>query len=110
MAVSRNENNGSYKRRSGGVFRGSSRFLNNVVKVIIIIFIALCLFGVINQVAFGQSLWKWFVDTGTAVGHTLNYLFVGEDQNLPVDITDEGVYVDGFAPEGADNLSVEDFE
>lgn len=96
--------NNTKKRKSPGTFTAPGRgpFIW-IVRIVVVVFIACCLFGVINQVAMGKSAISFFVDTGTAIGNEINYIFTG-DKRAPLDITDEGVYVDGYAPDGATNI------
>ena len=107
MAVE-GKSNGSKRRFNPiGTLGRTSRNLRFVLQVIAIIFIslfaALCLFGYINQVQTGQSMVEYFLQIGGEIGDGLTLIFTGDD-SAPIDITDQGVYIDGYAPDGADNL------
>lgn len=105
MAVSRRSSGGSYRRRrSGGFFGAGSRVLLWIVRILVIIFIILCLVGVINQARTGQSIFDFYKNVGAAVGQQIMWIFTGEE-TLPIDITDQGVYLDGYAPDDAENIS-----
>lgn len=106
MAVSApRENSPKKKKKGGAIFGGKGRrgIVRNVLTVICAIFLILCIFGFINQAAVGRSVFTWFVDRGTEVGNVLNSLVKQDDQS-PVSITDEGIYVNGFEPEAATGL------
>lgn len=107
MAVEKSSSVSSYnkKRSGGGIGKvGNSRLLLWVARIAAVIFVVLCLFGFINQAVLGKSIAQGFVDLGTAVGEAITYVFTGEGSS-PVDVTDQGVYVDGYAPDGANKLS-----
>lgn len=106
MAVSAPKENSPKKKKKGGaIFGGKGRrgIVRNVLTAICAIFLILCIFGFINQAAVGRSFFSWFVDRGTEVGNVLNSLVKQDDQS-PVSITDEGVYVNGFEPETSKGL------
>lgn len=106
MAVVSNSKESSFQKKKRGFgSSGKSRrgLVRNILTVIGIIFVVLCLFGVINQVAVGHSYFSWLIDRGYETGEALNSLVKQEDQS-PVKITDEGVYVNGFEPDSANPL------
>lgn len=61
-------------------------------------------FGVINQARTGQTLMSYFISVGKDVGQQITYTFSGDDR-APVEITDEGVYAQGHAPDTATELA-----
>lgn len=108
MAVESNAGNTTRKRRGGSMF-AAGRFYRakRVFQIILGFFAALiiiaCLFGFINQAATGQSIYDWTIETGNKVGDALILIFTGEE-NAPIHVTDEGIYVDGYQPDGAEDI------
>lgn len=103
MAV---ENNTKKKKMfAGGGRRSGSgvKVLRVLVGIVAAIFIALCLFGVINQRATGESFIESMSKVGRTIGETLTYVFTGNEKS-PVEVTDQGVYLDGHAPEGSQKI------
>lgn len=110
MAVesSGNSSNNKRRKRSAMAF-GRGRFygLKQVFRAVMGVFAALiilaCLFGYINQVQTGQSIFDWIMETSGELSETLDLIFTG-DQDAPIQVTDQGVYVDGHQPDGAENI------
>lgn len=63
-------------------------------------------FGMINQMALGRSLFDWIYNNGVIVGKHIEYIFTGDEKSL-VDITDQGIYARGYAPEGSNEVQPE---
>ena len=105
MAVSRKSSSGGRsRRRAGGFFGAGSRVLLWVTRILVLLFIVLCLVGVINQARTGQSIFNFYKNVGAAVGQQIMWVFTGEE-TLPVEITDQGVYLDGYSPDDAEDIS-----
>lgn len=104
MAIEGGSSGGFRKRKSGSFGGGTPRFLVWILRIVLGIIFILCLFGFINQVATGQKITDWFIQTGTRFGDTIVYIFKG-DEDSPVEVTDQGVYADGYAPDGSKKLT-----
>lgn len=104
MAVEKSSGGGGYKRRSGVFGGGTPRFLTLILRIVAGVVLFLCLFGFINQVATGQKFVDWLSQTGSNVGHTIVYIFTGEKET-PVEVTDQGIYANGYAPDGSRQIN-----
>ena len=92
------------KKKQSAVGGSSSGFFKWFLRIVIAIIFLLAFFGVINQVATGKSIIKWYAEMGKQVGDQITYTFTG-DKNANVELTDEGVYAKGHAPEGSQPLT-----
>ena len=105
MAVARSSGGGGFKRRrTGSGFGGGSRVLLWIARILVAIFIVLCLTGVINQAKTGQNIIDFYKNVGAAIGQQIIWVFTGEE-TLPVNITDQGVYLDGYEPDGSTDIA-----
>lgn len=108
MAVERSSGSSFKKKRSGGGFgSGHGGFFSLLLRIVLIIFVLMCFFGMINQAKLGKSMFSWFYDTGMTIGHQIEYIFTGEEKSI-VDVTDQGIYAKGYAPDGSTSIDIND--
>ena len=100
MAVKSSNSSGKRKGLISGALSSTPPFLSNIIKIITVIFVVLCLFGFINQLATGQAFFDWLTSTGRRTGEVMTYIFTGKEET-PVNVTDQGIYVKGYEPEGS---------
>ena len=100
MPVSQSKNPTVQKKKvsSGGRFSGLNKFTTWIIRIIAIVFGICLFFGIINQAAFAGHMFDFILDEGTVVGKTISYIFKN-DENSPVDISDQGIYARGYKPE-----------
>lgn len=109
MAVQSNNGNeyksstkGNGGKKLGKMLFGRHYMLKKVTKMIFtVLFVGLfiaALFGFINQRATGESIADWATRTGGEIGEAIMAIFTGDD-DAPLSIGSEGVYIDGYQPE-----------
>lgn len=107
MAVQRSSSGFSGRRRGPSLLgRGGRGRFSIVLRVIFGIFLLMLFFGMMNQMALGRSLFDWIYTNGVIVGKNIEYIFTGDEKSL-VDITDQGIYARGYAPEGSSEIEPE---
>lgn len=105
MAVEKSSGGGGFKRKRSGILGGGTpRFVTWILRIVFGVVLFLCLFGFINQAVTGQKFVDWFAQTGRNVGNTIVYIFTGE-QETPVEVTDQGIYAQGYSPEGSKQIN-----
>jgi hypothetical protein len=112
MAVETSSKDKDYtkKKKTGGMFYGAKRklyyakrILGTILSICAIAVIILCLFGYINQRQTGESIYDWTREITNSLGQTMVQVFTGDD-NAPIKITDQGIYADGYEPNGSNDL------
>lgn len=105
MAVEKSSGGGGFRKKRSGIFGGGTpRFVIWILRIVAGLVLFLCLFGFINQVATGQKFVDWLSQTGSNVGYTIVYIFTGEKET-PVEVTDQGIYANGYAPDGSRQIN-----
>ena len=111
MPVSTTKSKEQYKKKSasggGRHFSGLNKFTTWILRILGIILILCLLFGIINQAAFAGKAFDVLLGEGTEVAKTINYIFKNDD-NSPVDISDQGMYIRGNKPEEQYNEDIQD--
>ena len=78
------------------------RFVMAIFSVLVVgVFVILMLSGIINQKALFQNIFGWAWDSSENIANKV------EEGNIPLDITNEGIYFEGAAPKGAEDIDIE---
>lgn len=97
-----------------GIARGAGGgALDKLVRIALGVFLGvaliLCLYGYINQVQTGKTIMESVMGLGKDLSDVAMTIITGEEDS-PVDVTDQGVYIDGHAPDGASELQLDEGE
>lgn len=74
-----------------------------IKKIVIVIIILILMSGVVNQRNLFRSGMDFFLNTSKWIGEKLT----DDKKDVPITVTDEGVYIDGKAPEGSKEIMPE---
>lgn len=89
---------------SGKLIRGIFGIFSLLV---VAIFVCLLLFGFINQRSIFTFIFNKTAEGGGIVAEEINKQIENNDDSFFI-ITDQGIYIRGFEPEGAGNMTSED--